>query len=485
MYKRKFTIFLLILVLVFAFFNVKAGSQPKTYNVKLTEKGFEPALLNIKKGDKIVFESISNNFFWPASDLHPSHLVYPDFDSGQGVPKGQSWTFEFNKVGKWEYHDHLSPTNRGVVVVNGIFNYLVLADDLTKKTSDLFIKLTGEDKYSENVIKKCAGGTSFQDKRKCWELSMSDVERNFGIDATFKFLGKAIKKDDNLSGTCHYYAEYIGFLAYERYYKGESPKIYKDADLCAYGYYHAFLQEWISHAKDFDSAREYCNVAGIESSSRFNCVLGMGIGLTFLNISDYYTKDDWVVKKSIEQCRHIYKDSIEDLDICIDGVFSGLAHLYFGDHGLSLKVNKDNPYWVCDTLTKDLKNRCYPELTETIYFGVNRDQDIVSKHILANPDKNTQIASFERLGITFYNTTFFEEKENTRNVDSCNSLKNFLAVNSCKLGFVRRHISYVLKNKTPNSNDAFVCNEFQFSKDTLAMCERELNNFLKNNEQGF
>lgn len=86
--------------------------------ILMTEKGFEPEILTIKAGTKITFTNKDNTYRWPASDLHPTHTIYPEFDPKQPIEPEKSWLFTFNRVGQWNYHDHLSPLVTGKVIVN-------------------------------------------------------------------------------------------------------------------------------------------------------------------------------------------------------------------------------------------------------------------------------------------------------------------------------------------------------------------------------
>ena len=85
--------------------------------VKITAAGFVPASITVKKGQRVVFENQSANFAWPASDPHPIHTNYPEFDPKEPFKNGEAWAFAFDKPGNWTYHDHLAPGNRGVVSV--------------------------------------------------------------------------------------------------------------------------------------------------------------------------------------------------------------------------------------------------------------------------------------------------------------------------------------------------------------------------------
>ena len=78
---------------------------------------FEPADITIKKGTKVTFKNEDTIPRWPASNLHPTHTIYPEFDPKQPVAVGSDWSFVFDKVGSWKYHDHWSPALRGVINV--------------------------------------------------------------------------------------------------------------------------------------------------------------------------------------------------------------------------------------------------------------------------------------------------------------------------------------------------------------------------------
>lgn len=85
--------------------------------VELTEDGYKPENLTIKKGTTVTFISKRDQHHWPASNLHPIHDIYPEFDPREPVPADKSWSFRFDKVGSWKYHDHLAPYYTGVVEV--------------------------------------------------------------------------------------------------------------------------------------------------------------------------------------------------------------------------------------------------------------------------------------------------------------------------------------------------------------------------------
>jgi plastocyanin len=88
-----------------------------THEIVLKEEGFSPPSININRGDTVKFISTANKPFWPASDLHPTHGIYPEFDPQEPIEPTASWEFTFYKTGSWKYHDHLTPYYRGTIIV--------------------------------------------------------------------------------------------------------------------------------------------------------------------------------------------------------------------------------------------------------------------------------------------------------------------------------------------------------------------------------
>lgn len=89
----------------------------KTYTISFTNSCYSPDTITIANGDTIKFSNNSNKDMWPASDNHPSHTIYPEFDAGQSIAPGGSYSFTFTKTGTWGFHDHNKPNCDGVITV--------------------------------------------------------------------------------------------------------------------------------------------------------------------------------------------------------------------------------------------------------------------------------------------------------------------------------------------------------------------------------
>lgn len=86
--------------------------------IKYTANGFQPNKLKVSTGSIITFVNESNSPMWVASNPHPAHTDLSGFDSQRGLGKGEKYSFTFTIPGTWGYHNHLTPANTGVVIVD-------------------------------------------------------------------------------------------------------------------------------------------------------------------------------------------------------------------------------------------------------------------------------------------------------------------------------------------------------------------------------
>ena len=105
--------------------------EAKTVTITYTDEGYAPADVSISLGDTVTFVNESSRDMWPASNIHPTHTVYPGssiqkcnseerntiFDACEGLPAGELYAFTFSEAGAWKYHDHLRPREGGTISV--------------------------------------------------------------------------------------------------------------------------------------------------------------------------------------------------------------------------------------------------------------------------------------------------------------------------------------------------------------------------------
>ena len=130
----KYTLVLLLLLASCTQVAVQTTDTAPTgiaHTVEMSASGFSPNIVTIKAGDAVEFVNKGTIPIWPASDVHPTHTVYPGsgigkcgsseesaiFDACGGVPPGESYTFTFLQRGNWSLHDHLHPLLTGTIVV--------------------------------------------------------------------------------------------------------------------------------------------------------------------------------------------------------------------------------------------------------------------------------------------------------------------------------------------------------------------------------
>ncbi len=98
-----------------------------TATVTYDGSSFSPAEVTIKKGGAVTFTSTGVPM-WVASGPHPAHTNYSGSTLAQHCPDtsngsfdqcavANSYTFVFDKVGTWPYHNHVKLGAYGKVIV--------------------------------------------------------------------------------------------------------------------------------------------------------------------------------------------------------------------------------------------------------------------------------------------------------------------------------------------------------------------------------
>lgn len=88
-----------------------------TASVILTEEGYLPREFTIVRGTAVTFSTTRGRPHWPASNIHPNHEIYPEFDPKRSLLPEESWVFMFDRAGTFGFHDHLRAYFNGVIHV--------------------------------------------------------------------------------------------------------------------------------------------------------------------------------------------------------------------------------------------------------------------------------------------------------------------------------------------------------------------------------
>lgn len=99
--------------------NTQQTSAPiaERAEVAITDDGFMPGVLRVKTGTSIVWTNVSSKPRHIAADPYPEKASLPELDSNV-LAKHQEFVMVFNTPGTYRYHDFLSPTTVGTIIVN-------------------------------------------------------------------------------------------------------------------------------------------------------------------------------------------------------------------------------------------------------------------------------------------------------------------------------------------------------------------------------
>lgn len=85
--------------------------------VAIADNNFSPAVLQVKVGTTVTWTNQEDVERWVASDPYPENTDTPGLNAGQKMGKGDSYSYTFEEAGTYTYHDDLSPTTSGTIIV--------------------------------------------------------------------------------------------------------------------------------------------------------------------------------------------------------------------------------------------------------------------------------------------------------------------------------------------------------------------------------
>lgn len=331
-----------IALLAAVYFFMPVGEE---HEVTLTTEGFTPKNLQVKIGEKVRFTTTLHYPFWPASDLHPSHALYPEFDPEAPILPGGSWSFVFEKPGTWKYHDHLNPLHRGTVMVVGEGSALIVKTECE-------IEQNGEE---------------------CWRELLAETARTEGMDAAFDVFALLHDRESFFASNCHNHTHELGQVAYEEFKAGRPPVFTEKASYCGYGYYHGFMESLLHDSGDADVARRFCEGTKAQIEQGFGpqieiaCYHGIGHGSVEEGNLKKLMDAKLFVVPGLALC-DIVADTPLRKQVCADGAYNSLANAITRDNLVSL-LGDESPFDICSA-HKELYFRkgCFHQLNTVIYF---------------------------------------------------------------------------------------------------------------------
>lgn len=317
----------------------RASRDPagNTHVIELREEGFFPASLTIQKGDSVTFQTALGKPFWPASDLHPTHEIYPEFDPREPVQPGSSWTFRFDKAGEWKMHDHLFPYYRAKIIVQ--------EDD------------------SEISANSAANCTEKGKGPNCWNEAVIKAVQEEGLVAALELADQIYSLYPEAAKSCHSIAHTIGEEAYTLFSEKKDMSLTPKASFCNFGFYHGFVSKLVAAEGDVSKAREFCELvdrelAEVSPQSGGQCYHGIGHGTVANHDPRTWGNEEAMLLPAIALCESVATNK-DQLYRCVSGAYNGIANFYIHNE-YELSPDPKNPLWLCDKQTNEsYAESCY------------------------------------------------------------------------------------------------------------------------------
>ena len=364
--------FLVILPLLF---NPSPIIANQTFEIKLIKAGFNPNNLQIKQGDIVIFINQDEVDRWPASDIHPTHAIYPEFDPQKAIKPKNFWKFQFKKPGTFQFHDHLHPELNGTIEVlvdkensaspspapdfNSIIQTLKRKIEIAYKKFyyKIFPAKLEQDLKTFNSIEVA----QHPDNLKFWIHIMGGK----------RFMKKMV--DDSEGGSkvdCHQEAHAVGRAAY----KLEKDKVFKQPDFnCHSGFLHGAMEAFIAEngGNNLPQAVTKLCKSFKTDFERFECLHGIGHGFTAYM--------DYDIPKTLDFCKKLESDYARRS--CYGGVF--MENILVAEGKGAIKAHLTNwvsedPHFPCNAVEKDyfVQYECYQMQTSRMLdiFKYNFDK---------------------------------------------------------------------------------------------------------------
>ncbi len=381
--------------------------------VNLTEEGFSPNPIAIKVGQAVIFTSSRDKPFWPASDLHPTHTIYPEFDPKRPINPNESWSFIFSKSGRWRYHDHLAPEFTGEIIVSD-----------NTSVSPRLDKSMGSN--CENLEENQA--------IECWFNFVEASVKTKGINTTYETMATLFKSNLVFAKNCHAYTHRIGQIGYSLFSEHKDFSLDKNTAFCGYGFYHGFMEALLEKGGSYDQAKSFCDFAtthlsGSASDAGMACYHGIGHGFADYFDPVVYRDPKDIASKTLNLCKKI-ADNDQKLFRCGSGVFNALA-LSMGYNKLPL--DKKDPLSLCREQTGVFKDACYSDMQVLVLDILSKhDFTEASRYIEAIIDDHDAINSIEVMS-SGRTKSILDKSDYSLEVASCRALQERL-VHSCVIG---------------------------------------------------
>jgi hypothetical protein len=370
--------------------------------------------------------------------------LYPEFDPKKPIAPDESWSFSFNDIGRYSFHDHLSANSVGLVVVS--------------KSGIRESRVTSLD------IHACSQFSEYAKKRQCWDEQLQQAMKDGGVQGGFAYFNALYKTEPGVPKECHGWSHTLGKAGYMYYKEHGDIELDSSASACGFGFYHSFLAELLKDTGDLSLAREFCekagaSVIGIETSCKHG--VGHGASSMFSEDPEFFGNFEATVDKATSICKKIYVTDA-DRNECFDGVFNEIyQNILNNRYGYSYQgyVPKNDPYLKCQTQQDEYRRSCYVNVAGL--FGDIFDNDVrkalqyVLTHTYDLQNNGREIVA--RIAADRIQTTIVDTVH-TDSIEACDMLPPFLH-KTCFDGILNGFIQHGEPGNMHKKGFAF-CREF-------------------------
>ena len=308
------------------------GFDTSTPVVIFTDEGFVPKRLDVDQGQLVRFRNQSDKRMWIASNIHPTHQIYPELDAKEPIPPGGDWFFTFAEVGFWRYHNHMASEKAGIVVVTGA---------TARAIKPLVIETRSID-FKEPESLSTGDYVNLFENDKMLQRWVED----YGPAATVEALYDA---QSFMEVDCHQRAHDLGRYAYEVY---GAYAFALASHECQAGSLHGSTEALF---RDRGTGNLKADVAALCSNTpnsffHHQCVHGVGHGLLAWTSYELYD--------TLPLCDQL--ESNFDRESCYSGVFmENIVGGFAGTMGHVTEYLSDDPHYPCNALDEKYVGPCY------------------------------------------------------------------------------------------------------------------------------
>ena len=318
-----------------------AVSPGASHSVILTKDGFTPAEITIHQGDTVVFTTTAGQDFWPASDPHPTHEIYPEFDPKKPIAADKSWSFVFAKAGSWKYHNHLFFTQRGTINV------------VAAGTGAVPALNCGQDGQNP----------------QCWQNAINDALNKQGLDAAFEVMANLYNTQPAFAAECHGYSHQLGQAAYQLFAQHKDFELTPKTAYCGYGFYHGFMETLLHTSGNIQEAKDFCAYVGKKlqaytSDAEGACYHGIGHGTVDGGDPTAWGSPQKMLEPGMAMCKTVAGDDTSQFGKmyrCVSGAFNALEILS-QDPKYQLTQIQNDPFYLCPSQPVSFQEACYTNM---------------------------------------------------------------------------------------------------------------------------